>query len=372
MKNIQINELLAERGQTCLSILLPMHRLSPERRTDIIETKKAIQKAKEFIKLKYPEFKMQQLFFSGLDELTEKIDFTHNDRGLGLFISPRIKKLVKFPFPVRKKIILTNSFEIRDLLYSHYYTGPYYLLHLSEKIIRFYSGRTNALEEIKDDFFPYQVIDNYEYAHPSRAQASSGHAALQSIEKDKSIIEKSRRQEVFHHADRQIKKILPTEVPLILCGTKNELGLYKKISTVLNHLAGTITGNYTHTSLSLLGDKAWFKVKNYLEKNKLDVIHNFRERIGRGLAAEGVEAVWKAAKAGQGMTLLMEKDFAKPAFVDLNDYNIHLKPPAHHFNIISDVVDDIAETVLDKKGEVLVFENGALEDYGHIGLITRY
>lgn len=372
MKTIQIQELLAERGQTCLSILLPMHRLSPERRTDIIETKKIIQRAKEFIKLKYPEFKMQQLFFSNLDELTEQIDFTHSDRGLGLFISPRIKHLVKFPFQVRKKIILTNSFEIRDLLYSQYYNRPYYVLHLSEKIIRFYSGQINTLKEIKDDFFPYRLIDNYEYAHPSRAQSSSGHAALQSMEKDKSIVEKSRLQDVFHHADQHLKKILPAEALLILCGTKNELGLFKKISTVTNHLAGAVTGSYTHLSLSLLGDKAWSKIKNYLENNKLNIIHNFREMIGHGLATEGVQAVWKAAKAGQGMTLLMEKDFAKPAFVSLNDYILHLKPPAHQFNIISDVVDDIAETVLDKKGEVIVFENGALEDYGHIGLITRY
>ena len=372
MKNINIQELLGERGQSCLSILLPTHRLAPERRTDIIETKKAILKAIEFILFKYPEIKKHESLLTSLDELTEQIDFTHNDRGIGIFISPRFKHLVKFPFPVKKKIILSNSFELRDLLYSQYYVTPYYLLHLSEKIIRLYEGLLNNLKEIKDDFFPYRIIDNYEYAPPSRAQSIGGHATLQSMEKDKSILEKIRFRDVFHHADLHLNRYLTPTVPLIVCGTKNEIGLFKKINNHLSHQAGTITGNYTYQGLSQLGDKAWTKMKSYLEKNKARIFEEFIEKIGRGLADEGLEPVWKAAKAGKGMTLLMEKDFMKPAFVGAQDYHLYLKPPPERHTVISDVVDDIAETVLDKNGKVIIFENGSLDNYGRIGLITRY
>lgn len=372
MKNINIQELLRERGQICLSILLPTHRLAPERRTDMIETKKAILKAKEFIVYQYPEIKEHQALLTGLHELTEQIDFTHNDRGIGLFISPQIKHLVKFPFPVKKKIVLSNSFEIRDLLYSQYYATPYYLLHLSEKIIRLYEGLFNHLKEVKDDFFPYRILDNYEYAPPSRAQAMGGHATLQSLEKDKSILEKIRFRDVFHHADLHLTHYLKSSIPLIVCGTKNEIGIFKKINNHLTQLAGTVTGNYTYQGLSLLGDKAWTKMKSYLEKNKDRIFDEFKEKIGRGLADEGVEPVWKAAKAGKGLTLLMEKDFMKPGFVGVHDYNLFLKPPPERHTVIPDVVDDIAETVLDKNGKVIIFENGALDNYGHIGLINRF
>src|ERR1035437_9190043 len=92
------------KGQICVSIIVPTHKLSPERQTDHIEIKKAIIEAKEYLHYKYETENVSSLIKS-LDELYNQIDFTHVNCGIGIFVSLAVNQLVYFSFPVTKKII---------------------------------------------------------------------------------------------------------------------------------------------------------------------------------------------------------------------------------------------------------------------------
>ena len=65
-----------EKGKICVSIIVPTHRLSPERRVDKLEVERALDNARQFLQFKYAEPNIKPLL-QALDELYQDIDFPH-------------------------------------------------------------------------------------------------------------------------------------------------------------------------------------------------------------------------------------------------------------------------------------------------------
>ena len=98
----------------------------------------------------------------------------------------------------------------------------------------------------------------------------------------------------------------------------------------------------------------------------------YQESVGYGRAVAGAHAVWQAAVEGRGWKLLVEKDYVQEGYLHGDENKLLLKPPFGVHKVIVDVVDDIAEMVLEKQGNVYFVDNGMLEDYERIALILRY
>ena len=173
----EIKDMVKEKGNTCVSIIVPTHRIGQDRQADINEAQRAILVAKQSV------LNEEEKILSGIDDLFEQIDFKRNKEGIGIFVSPDIKKLVKFLFPVTKKIIVNKHFHLQDLLYMESYSTAYYLLDISKKEIRLLRGIMDHLEEIKDENFPKKIIDDYDYSKPSQSSSNAGYAHLKGFEK---------------------------------------------------------------------------------------------------------------------------------------------------------------------------------------------
>lgn len=107
--------------------------------------------------------------------------------------------------------------------------------------------------------------------------------------------------------------------------------------------------------------------------SKQQLIVEFKEKIGEGRGVMGIREIWKAAKEGNALQLMVEKDFSLPGFLtERNEYNLHLQSIIMPHQVLADAVDDLMEIVLEKKGHVVLLENDALVDYQRIALITRY
>jgi Bacterial archaeo-eukaryotic release factor family 3 len=363
--------MLQGKGKICISIIVPSHRLSPDRRVDKLEVERAIAKAKELIKYRYTESNTDPLLQS-MDELYKDIDFTHNADGLGLYVSPDIKLAVQYPFPVKEKVMVGDNFEVRDLLYKVNYSGPYFVLLLTEKGARFFEGEWSLLKEIKDKNFPKQYTEEYIYNPPSRSTSYAGHAHVKSFEKDKSILEEIRLKDFFRYTDELLNDYLVGNIPLVLLGTEREMALFDKISSHKKHIINKVGGSYNYSNKKQLADIAWPAVYSYLQNERVLIIKEFTEKIGEHHAVSGIEEVWRAAREGKGLKLLVEKDFRSPGFVSGEAYHLYLHPPKAAHRALADAVDDIIEMVLEKKGKVFFTDNGMLKDFQCIALITRY
>ena len=132
--------MLAEKESPCISIVIPTHRFSKERRQDPKALEKAASKAKSLLQNSaWPKDKIQSLS-TKIDAVVENIDYVRMQEGLAIFISPNISKFFLLPFPVTEKIMLGKTFELRDLFYFIQFLKPYYLLAVSKKRIRMFRG----------------------------------------------------------------------------------------------------------------------------------------------------------------------------------------------------------------------------------------
>ncbi|HET9433402.1 MAG TPA: hypothetical protein VFO37_06570, partial [Chitinophagaceae bacterium] len=86
----EIKDMVKEKGSTCVSIIVPTHRLGQDRQVDVKEVQRAILVAKESVSNE------EEKILSGIDDLFAQIDLTRDKDGIGIFVSPHIKKLVKF------------------------------------------------------------------------------------------------------------------------------------------------------------------------------------------------------------------------------------------------------------------------------------
>jgi hypothetical protein len=354
----------------CVSVVIPTHKMYPDRAVDALVAKQAFKRAKTQVLIMCPREEGGEEIIEKLGELLENVNFTKSDLGIGFYVSPDMGHVVKFPFVVQEKVIVGNSFEVRDLLYLSEMTISYYVLLINEKEIKLFEGHVEKLKLIKDDHFPLRFYDDYEYSHTSIG--SSYGYALKSFEKDKSVVKEQRVKAYLKTADEYLTRYLEITTPLILIGNSKELGYYKKASVNYNNVVGKVDGNYSQESIYRLGNLAFEKIKEYLYVEHDKLINRFDDAYGKKLATYGIINVWRAAKEGKGLILLVEKDYSIPGFVSEDEFELFLSAPKKVKDIIEDAVDDVMEAVLEKKGKVKIVANGKLSKYDGIAMILRY
>ena len=369
--NPDFRALYSECGKICVSIIVPTHKLSPERQSDKLVLSKAVDEAKKQLNNHFGVYHTDPVV-DGLDELFNMVDFDHNEEGIGLFVSESRKLMVKFPFPVKERIIVSNRFEIRDLLVAERYNTPFLVLSLNEQEARLYQGKMAIIREIKDGFFPAKYIDDYEYNPPGKVNFFSGSSVVQQYEKDKSAQVAIHIKKFLQGVDEKLTPYLAVIPDMILMAPKKELAWYSSITRHGDHLISTVHGNFQHTSLHEVEAACWTEMKQYLDLENKHEFDEFREKIGQKHAVFGLDEVWKSAREGRALRLLVEKDFMMTAFTDEQGYELQVTPGAQSEKELPDAVDDLIRLVLDKNGGVCFTENDQLKDYDRIALITRY
>jgi release factor family 3 len=361
-----IKSMVNEKGKTCVSIIVPTHRIAPSGQGDRLEVQRAIIAAKEIVSNKPGNFLLD------IDSLFDQIDFNKNKEGVGIFVSPNIKKILSFPFPVTRKIVVNNFFHLHDLIYIENYQTDYYLLDISKKEIHLFRGMLDHLEEIKDKNFPKKIVDDYEYGKPSRSNSGSGYAHVKDVEKDKSTLRELRLKKIFQVTDKLLSKYINTkDIPLLLCGPTEDISIYRSATKHTDNIITSMSDNYKGSSVHDLALLAWLQVRSFIDERKLKLVDDLKEKFGEGLAICGIDGIWPATKEGRGRLLLVEKDYGKMGLITKDD-QLFLHGSGEKPVRYSDVIDEIINTVLEKNGKVVIMEKGGLEGYGGIALMLRY
>lgn len=372
MLSNDLETLLAEKSDVCISVIMPTHRLSPGKRTDPVELNNLLENVKLELQKKHDNATIAPLTLA-MDELYEQIDFMHNTAGIGIFISAGVKKLIPFFFPVKERVTIAQAFDTRDLLYESYYDTPYVVLQLSQKETRLFNGHLNSLTAITDANFPKKYEDEYEYSRHNRGNSNTGHSFVKEIEKNRSAVEEIRFKRFFRETDKLLNNYLGNKIPLIVMGDNKDLSYFRQITTHEDNIACNVPGSYANYNEHDLGALTWQAMKLFLDNNKDRVLRDFNEKTGQGLGITGLDNIWKAVQEGRGFKLLVEKDYAVPGYLpDHEDYDLVLHEPKQAHRILPDAVNSLIILMLEKNGEVIMVENDALRDHKRIALITRY
>jgi hypothetical protein len=374
MSDVEIEEILDHKEEFCVSIILPTHRLMPDRFQDKLVFKKIVSEVKNLLIEKSKESQKDiSNVIENLEKQYEQIDFNHSLDGLGIFVSSTISKSIRFPFSVVEKISISDKFYVRDLLYYNQTMFDYYVLSLQENEVRLFEGLGSKLNEVHNTDFPLEYIIEYEYSDASRI-TSNGSTVFKQFEKDKTEIQEIRMKDFFKKADKKLVNYEYFGRPILLAGDKRLITDYLQLTKNLNNVIGKIQGNFNVDILQDFSVKAWGEVQRSFRTAHNNLLSTLPDLVGSEMIAVGISDVWRTAAEGKGLELIVEKDLIKPAYFSSDKYLMKLNQQANDesYKRINDLVETIIETVLSKNGRVVFVENGSMGNFDGIALKLRY
>ncbi len=372
------NDIIFEKNKPCISLYQPTHRYSPGNKQDPIVFKNLIREIENSLKQKYK----QNVLISAMKpfyQLEEDKDFWNNTLdGLAILANPTKCILYRLYRPVQKLVVVSDSFHTKPLIRIFQSVDRYYLLGLSGNEFTLYEGDRYGFKEIEMDPGTHKTIeevlgeqhtDSY-LTHGSYGGASGptmyhGHGGKKD-EAEEDI------GKFFRYVDRFVLENYskPSKLPLILVSLKEHHNIFKKISHNPYLIEEGIKGSYDSFEMEQLTEKAWEIIEPiYLEKTQ-NLVNSFKNAKANSSGSDNLIQITSAAFENRVKTLLIEADRIIPGKIDDSTGKIELgniKDPD-----FDDILDDLAELVLKKRGEVVILPKERMPSDTGVAAIYRY
>lgn len=319
----------------------------------------ASDKIERELKSNYPE-QICELMMVKLKAVISNVDLKVPKKGVAIYMSPIFEKIVYLDILVQERIVIDESFEIRDLIYSKKQCVRYLLLLLSAKLYSLYLVDVNIFTRIEANI--PESIAAYTNEWPEKVANFTT-----STDRKQIVVQK-----FLQHIDTDLGRVIHEhKLPVFVMGAKKILGHFKKISKHQDAIAGYISGNYNKLSFTKLEEvlkshlELWRHEKDQTAVKILDVAE------GKNKLIKGIKPVWEAVMNNLGNKVFVESDFvfsaqrgAMPNLIE------EIQQPYNKFSYIRDAVDDIIEKVIVNGGDVDFTNPDVLKNYEHIALLT--
>jgi len=283
-------------------------------------------------------------------------------KGLAIFVSPIFQKMVYLRNAVQERIVIDESFEIRDLVADEQEAVHCLLLTLNGTNAQLFLVEADVIKPI-DEVAPFS-IDEVTGDTPQRVANFSDPKQRKQLLADKFL----------YHVDKQLDQVLTRyAVPLMVLTTEKLAGHYKKLTRHSDLIIGYATGYQEHATLT----DCRRLIQPQLNEWKLQLENQLLDRVSAAADAHilitGIEQIWKACHAYKSGSLVVERNFrfeakhgASPEVIESSDGQ------EKHLFTIKDAVDDLIETVIKNHGKVAFTADDSLLRYGRMALISDY
>lgn len=346
----EIREVLQEvYYRPAVTIFMPFEPKMNSKAEIIYSLKVATDKVEKELQENYPE-EIYSLVLHKLKSIIKSLNYYTYKKSIAIYVSPVFEKVLYLDIALEEKIIIEESFEIRDLVFSKKQTHKYLVLVLSEKESRIYLGNSTIFA---------RIVSN---------TPELDYADLNGLPEPKEI----KLNRFLHHADNVLDIVLNAyHLPLFVIGSETITDRFKQITrhkiAVIEYL------NDDHQTLT--EDEIRQIVAPYINdwKNvhRKDLLNQLEEARYYNRLALGMKEVWHEAVSHNGRLLVVEKNYMYAAHTGGSDDWIYNKS-GNKFSYIKDAVDDVIEMVLENGGDVEFIDKDMLTQYKKIALIKHY
>lgn len=357
----EIRELVeATQYRPAVSIIVPFE---PKMFTEI-ELKHSLKlvsdKTARALHQDYPA-EIVQVIMNKLQDCISSLNYNSHKKSIAIFVSPVFQKLLYLEIPVEEKIIIDESFEIRDLVYCKKELHKFLVLLLSGKGSKIFLGDIDSFVRI--------VSNGSESAYafhndlPERVGNFSDPSERKETEMEKFIF----------HVEKMLDIILQAyHLPLFVLGTERLSGHFKAITKHATSIVDYVHGNYDDSSTERIKNVLAPYIADWKQVKQHDLLNRIKEAGEQQKLSAGIHDVWKTAVHKRGRLLVVEKNFLFAAERGLHEDEIYAPSTKTGFSGIKDAVDDVIEKVLAAGGDVEFVDEGFLSSYDHIVLIQFY
>lgn len=320
-----------------VSIIMPFETKVSEVRELTCRLDLAVKKVADELLAQYPEKRVSPIL-DKLKHLVINLDYHSQKQSIALYVSPLVEKVFYLNFTATEKIVVDQSFEIRDLIYSKKRNLQFLVLLLSDHSSSLYLGNCSERMLLKMDF-------------PQKVQHES-----------------------LYHTDLELSDFLKQyHLPVYVIAAKSIIGDYKKVTRNAGHIIQYIPGNYIEAGENDIRMLVEPYTSVLSKMRELNILYELERAADTHKLSFGISGIRAAINERKGRLLLVEKDYMQPAKQDL--YVNHIKRNDLTLNnpsYVKDAVEDAMEKVLAIGGDVEFVDNGVLKDYGHVALINHY
>ncbi len=351
-------ELLRVKEDPAVSIILNNDAPSARNEKFKVALKDAIKEAVKKLEESGYDKRIVRSLEDKMNKLEEKVFYENISKALVMFVSPNYEDVLDIPFPVQNKVIVDNSFEIRDLLRTVNRLFQYDVILLSKKKTRFFNAFHDTLIEVNSSDIP----EGMEYYLENKINQKEDPGKQESEAMRLYVLD----------VDKFLRVYTDMYTPLIVMGDKKLVSYFKNNSKRPAKILDEIYGSYDDSRLSEIQKKVVEKLNEYISKRDDELLERVQPDIDRYSYVSGIQESWEVAAMKEARIMLVEQGYKLEGY-SINDglFIVFDKPESGEYEYHADVIDDLAEMVLLQGGEVYFLSPGKLEKYDKILVTTR-
>ena len=303
-----------------------------------------------------------ELVMGKLRSVISNLNYNTHKKSIAIYVSPVFEKVLYLDIAVEEKIMVNESFEIRDLVYNKKQSHQYLVLVINGKKSRMFLGNSKTFVKIIAD--TSSSVYAYINDAPEKVSNFSDNSSRREI-----IMEK-----FLHHIDNSLGIILHSyRLPLFVMGPERIVGHFKKLTKHGSAVIEYIYGGYDEANAEELAAVLQPYTAKWKEVKQKELLNQLEDAAGKKQLACGIRNVWREAMNHKGRLLVVEKDYMYAAQHGGSKNVIYMPSKSYSkFSHIKDAVDDVIEKVLEQGGDVEFVEKDVLKDYHHIALVQYY
>lgn len=346
------------KAPVCVTLVLKTHKTRPENQKDPILLKNLISEANQRLEKEYG-VDIAKGYTEKLNELANRIDHSHNDHGLMLFVNDTVQEYLRLPTHLHTRVILDKTFATRPIIRSLKKDTDYYILVLSRGRARLLEANSDKLtREYEEEGFP--ITDNELVTFSNR-------------ESSHNVRMTNKIQEFFNRIDKSVNAIRSKNpLPIVIYSEDTNYHQYQKEADHPNIILGHILLKNFDQKGSNLVKEIWPYVKELrIEKNRAR-ISELENAMSAGNYLSDLNEIWRAVKEARGKTIFVEEGYFQPVKTEKDVLTPIRSEEINQKEDINDIVDEMIELTLKFGGDVVFLEPGALKEFNKLALVTRY
>jgi hypothetical protein len=370
----------------CISLYQPTHRHHPSNQQDPIRFRNLTATLEESLRQTH-DVRTVRALIEPFHQLGQDAEFwNHTLDGLAVLARPGV--FVTFPLQreVPERLVVAGSFHTKPLLRIVQSADRFQVLCLGRNEVRLLEGNRDVLDEVElDPSVPQGSGDVDEAARRGREAAPAPEveqAKAKGLQRSSGTGRRGRDssdtvadlalERYFRSVDRAVTDhhSKPTGLPLLLAALPEHQPVFRDLSHNPRLLPQGIDRDPFPLDVDALRQSAWGQIAPYYLSRLASLVSTFQEAQSKFLGSSDASTVADAAVAGRVATILVEADRMVPGRVNAETGRISfedLNEPE-----VDDLLDDLAELVLAKGGEVVVVPRESMPAESGLAAIFRH
>lgn len=369
----ELRSLIAAHVPPCISIYLPTHPGgSPE---DKHHFDGLLRRARAELAKHLSPHEVEEAM-APLEPAFRPQDWNDALSGLAVFRSHEFEAVYRLPTKVEERVVVGDSFHVRPLLEFLQANQRYFLLVLSQGRISFFKGSLHGLVPVDLRTMPRSLTSALGVEDHERnvRQHSAGAWGSTAIYSGRGRDDGSRDEDFarfFRIVDRELMQVLRDEnAPLVLAAPEKQFSIYASVSRYPHLLADGLKGSFVQESGQELHQRVWPLVQKHVAERESIVLEHYSSGISRGRSTDEITTIARGVAQGRVRELLLARGAQLWGKFDRDTGAIELWKDRRGEQ--DDLLDDLAESVLLRGGEVFSLERHRMPSPSPIAATLRW